>query len=333
MTLSIVTVCMNRREHLLVTAPRVAAWPHHEEHLIVDWSSAVPLRREELPEDPRLRLVRVEGELRWNLCRAYNFAVARAGGTQILKLDADAWPQQGFDPEDPRLGLKTSGLLCAFGSGPEGRKGQLLIERELFVAVGGFHELLMGYGFDDKDLQGRLQVQTGEEPASIPSDWLGVIAHTDEERAEQDRAAAHQALRRSLGLAAMRSSRLGNRLLVAHHPWGARRSASRYEEPAPGVWRVIDASVPRPTAETADEVDHARRMVFWSCFLAIPEIFLAELPPKLVPPSRQGRWPVRWWHRLYWHTGRRLLQAPVMLLALGRGRLEAMRSLGGRGRA
>ncbi|MFN7819548.1 MAG: hypothetical protein ACK5Q7_08135, partial [Cyanobacteriota bacterium] len=69
MGLSIVTVCMNRREHLLVTAPRVAAWPHHGEHLIVDWSSAVPLRREDLPRDPRVRLMRVEGETRWSLCR------------------------------------------------------------------------------------------------------------------------------------------------------------------------------------------------------------------------------------------------------------------------
>ena len=28
MSLSIVTVCMNRRQHLLVTAPQVAAWPN-----------------------------------------------------------------------------------------------------------------------------------------------------------------------------------------------------------------------------------------------------------------------------------------------------------------
>ena len=87
--LSIVTVCMNRLEHLRSTAQHVAAWPGHQEHLIVDWSSAVPVRREQLPADPRIRLLRVEGEASWNLCRAYNFAVARAGGDWILKLDAD----------------------------------------------------------------------------------------------------------------------------------------------------------------------------------------------------------------------------------------------------
>ena len=49
MGLSVVTVCMNRREHLLATVARLAAWPHHDEHLIVDWSSRTPLRREDLP--------------------------------------------------------------------------------------------------------------------------------------------------------------------------------------------------------------------------------------------------------------------------------------------
>jgi hypothetical protein len=323
--LSIVTVCMNRREHLLATVARLAAWPHHHEHLIVDWSSRNPLRRHELPDDPRLRLLRVDGERRWNLCRAYNFGFARATGSRLLKLDADAWPTEHFHPDDPRLQLGHNGPLCAFGSGSGGRKGQLLIDAALLAAVGGFHELMVGYGFDDKDLQARLRLLTGLEPAAIPPDWLAVIEHSDEERAGEGRAGAGQALQRSLGLATMRASRLGNRLLAAHHPWGPRTAASRYEETAPGLWRVMEGSVPRPTADTADEIDHARRLTFWGCFLGIPEVFLADLPLKLVPPSRHGRWSVAWWHRLWWHTGRRLLQVPVMVLSLGRGRLKTLR--------
>ena len=330
--LSILTVCMNRREHLLETAPRLAAWPHHDEHLIVDWSSQPPLRRDDLPDDPRLRLLRVEGESRWNLCRAYNFAVARARGDLLLKLDADAWPTLAFDPQAPDLQLPGSAAFCAFGSGPEGRKGQLLISRHLFEAVGGFHELMEGYGFDDKDLHARLELHSGQEPRSIPSHWLEVIRHGDEERAGLDRLPRPGALESSLGLATLRAARLGNRLLAAHRPWGRTRPASRYEEIAPGCWRVVPASPPRLPAETDRKIAHAQRLAFWSCFLAIPEIFLAELPVKLVPHPRQGRWPVRWWHRLWWRSGRRLLQAPVMLLSLGRGQLTAMRAdSGGRG--
>jgi hypothetical protein len=318
--LSIVTVCMNRREHLLRSAAAVAAWPWHDEHVIVDWSSAEPLRRDDLPADPRLRLLRVEGERRWNPSRAYNFALAQATGAWLIRMDADCWPTEAFDP----AALLASASVWV-GTGGEGRYGQFLMARERFAAIGGFNEVMRGWGFEDKDLRARLEIQAGVPLGLLPAAAIGVIEHSDEERMGQARAGAGQALRRSLGLATMRSSRLGNRLLAAHCPWGALSPASRYRQEAPDRWRLEPGSLPRPAAETADEIDHARRMAFWSCFLAIPEVFLEELPVKLAPHSRQGRWEVRWWHRLWWHTGRRLLQLPVWLLSLGRGRLEALR--------
>lgn len=330
--LSIVTVCMNRLAHLQVMAARVAAWPGHREHLIVDWSSAQPVRSEQLPDDPRIRLLRVEGECTWNLCRAYNFAVSQARSAWILKLDADTWPTAAFDPSvlGPLTPLKPaaeppSGPHHAFGSGGQGRRGQFLMPRQLFEAVGGFHELLVGYGFDDKDLEARLALHTGLPAAALPETWIGVIPHSDAERAGLQRSDRWDGLAACRGLAAMRASRLGNRLMAAHCPWSARAAASQYRQEAPGAWRVDPATVPSPPAEVADEIDHARRMVFWGCFLAIPDVFLAELPIKLVPQARHGRWDVRWWHRLWWRTGRRLLHLPVMVLSLGRGRLEALR--------
>ena len=318
--LSVVTVCMNRREHLLATAPQVAAWPHHSEHLIVDWSSRTPLRRDELPDDPRLRLLRVEGEGRWSPSRAYNFALGQARGAWLMRMDADCWPTEALDPG----ALLAAGPLWV-GQGGEGRFGQFLMARERWEAVGGFNEAMRGWGFEDKDLRARLEIQQGWPLGALPAEAIGVIEHSNEERMGQARAGAGQALQRCLGLATMRSSRLGNRLLAAHHPWGPRTPASRYEKIGPDTWRVIAASVPRPSPETADEIDHARRLAFWGCFLGIPEVFLADLPLKLVPPSRQGHWPVAWWHRLWWQTGRRLLQAPVAVLSLGRGRLTDLR--------
>jgi len=327
MSLSIVTVCMNRSHHLLQSAPRVASLPWHTEHLVVDWSSIQPLRRELLPPDPRLRLLRVEGEPEWNLCRAYNFAVAQSSGEVILKLDADAWPSARFDPGAPQLG--EAGRPCAFGSGGEGRKGQILVARSLFEAVGGFHELLVGYGFDDKDLRIRLTQLLAQEPAWIPADWLELISHTDAERAGGQTGGG--ALGASRGLATMRASRLANRLVAAHAPWGAGARHSSYAREAGGAWRLVGGSRPQLEAEVADEIAHARRMTFWSCFLAIPDIFLEELPVKLVPPPRSGQWPVGWWHRVWWHSGRRLLHAPSLLLSLGRGRLARGRRSDGRG--
>ena len=68
----------------------MADWPHHHEHLILDWSSAEPLLREQLPNDHRLRLIRVDGERDWHLCRAYNLALQLARGSVLFKLDAIA---------------------------------------------------------------------------------------------------------------------------------------------------------------------------------------------------------------------------------------------------
>ena len=341
--LSIVTVCMNRLEHLLETAERVSRWPVHQEHVIVDWSSAVAVRREQLPADGRIRLLRVEGERSWNLCRAYNFAVSRAQGEWILKLDADTWPTADWPGSvltpsgagwpavepvngaaEPAAAAVAEGAGYAFGSGPEGRKGQFLMPRQLFGAVGGFNEHLIGYGFDDKDLQARLLVQTGQAAAPIPEAWIGVIPHTDAERAGQGRSRWLGWLAASQGLAAMRASRLSNRLLAAHCPWSGQASSSLYRELSPDVWQVEQGSIPALPEEVSDEIEHARRMTFWGCFLAIPDVFLAELPLKLVPPPRHGRWQVRWWHRLWWHTGRRLLQLPVLLLSLTRGSLRGL---------
>ncbi len=326
---------MNRREHLLRSSAELSRWPHHAEHLIVDWSSTEPLLRSDLPQDPRLRLLRVEGEPQWNLCRAYNFAIAQARGPWILKLDADCWPTQAFDPE--ALAVASSSEGCgvwaphAFGTGPDGRKGQFLIERRLVEAVGGFNEYLVGYGFDDKDLKIRLTLFTGLEALPIPQHWLEVIPHTDAERAELHRRDRRSWLGHSLGTARMRSSRLANRLLVAYHPWSARCHASRYDLHPSGIWQARPGSVPRPSLEVAEEIEHVRRMVFWGCFLAIPETFLAVMPFKLFPPAEQGRWDVRWWHRLYWYTGRQLLAIPVCLLALTRGGLMALKRGLGKG--
>ena len=100
--LSVVTVCMNRREHLLRSSAALSRWPRHHEHLIVDWSSREPLRREDLPADPRLRLLRVEGEARWNLCRAYNFALARARGSLAAEARRGLLAERALRSSPPR---------------------------------------------------------------------------------------------------------------------------------------------------------------------------------------------------------------------------------------
>ena len=49
--------------------------------------------------------------------------------------------------------------MAAFCTGPDGRAGQWLLERRLVDQVGGFNEVLLGYGFDDKDFRSRVEAQ------------------------------------------------------------------------------------------------------------------------------------------------------------------------------
>ncbi|MCT0219119.1 glycosyltransferase family 2 protein [Synechococcus sp. CS-1329] len=322
---SIVTACMNRQAHLLEAARRVTAWAHHQEHLIVDWSSEIPLRRCDLPADPRIRILRVSGEDRWNLCRAYNFALAHARGTCLFKLDADCWPE-ALDHPDVLAGATP---LCRFGSGPDGRLGQWIIDRVLVEQVGGFNEFLWGYGFDDKDLKARLGCLLPLPLETLPEQAIGVIRHSIHYRAARRDGVETETpgleLRRSQALKSATS--LANRVLAAHCPWHAGAAPSRYLLGEPDHWVAEPGSLPRPPAAVAREVNRLRRVVFWSRFMAIPEICVERLPEKLLPAGTLAAVPISWWHRAYWHTIRRLIELPVNILSSLRGSLQSTRRI------
>lgn len=314
--LSVITVCMNRQHHLQSTAVRVAESVHHLEHLVLDWSSREPLRRDQLPNDSRIRLERVEGESCWNLCRAYNLAAKLAHGDVFLKLDADCWPEH----IDPAFHLKTVSDVCWFGSGSDGRLGQFLMSRAAFEAVGGFNELLVGYGFDDKDLKARLQ-SLGFVIQLLPEASIGVIPHSIHERVSRTdiKDLSSSSLQESLSFAQRRATAMSNRIAAAHTPWTRHRLPTLYRPVAEGLWRSDPQTIPSADSSAESELSRLRRQVFWSRFLEIPELHVKLLPVKLLPPDVGGHFQVRPWHRLYWHSIRRLLRLPVDGLALFKG--------------
>ena len=313
MRLTIVTVCMNRRQHLLSSAAHIANWPHHHEHLLLDWSSREPVRREELPNDSRITLQRVEGETCWNLCRAYNLAIHLAKGSWLLKLDADCWPGS-FDP----TALIVPGTnICWFGSGPNGRIGQFLMHRTAFEAVGGFNEVLVGYGFDDKDLKARL-ASCGWQIKLLPVAAVEVISHSIHERVSQQLTKKQEtfALEKARSFAERRATAISNRVAAAHHPWTFYRSPTSYRRLAEGVWQRREESLPCLDPHVEAELRHLRRLTFWSRFLEIPELHVKQLPRQILPSDQDGHFTVHWWHRLHWHILRRLQRLPLMPLML-----------------
>lgn len=302
---------MNRREHLLVTAARVSRWGHHSEHLVLDWSSRIPLKRADLPSDPRLRLVRVDGEREWHLCRAYNLALKLAEGVVLFKLDADCWLEPELDPQT----LQREGAFCSFGSGPDGRLGQWILDRSLFETVGGFNELLTGYGFDDKDLRARVMAVRGGEGPPLPQQFVGVIPHSALERMGENPARRFTPFKDAVAQAQNRACATANRVLAASAPWTAQRSGSRYLwQDTSASWLVDVESVQRPPMDVDDEARRLRRSIFWGELLALPAPLVRQMPRRLLPEDRRGRIPVGRLHQLTWYLLRPVWSWPVVLL-------------------
>lgn len=285
--LSVVTVVMNRLIHLQITAPRLSGWSGHDEHLILDWSSDPPIQRHCLPDDSRIRLVRVEGETRWHLTRAYNLAISLARGELILKLDADCWICDEDPPWRPQLNPGSYQRSARGG----GLNGIVLVRRQDFLAVGGFHEGLQGYGHDDKDLYGRLERRLHCE--LLPSDRLHTLEHGD-----GDRVAAQPGLKRlRLGLtgerggkvrqlealeaiARMEESKASNRLLAERWPWSAAEPRTLYEALEEDLWRAVPGSRPTGNAAALDEAQAIGNRTYLSILLGLPERFLDQRIPR-----------------------------------------------------
>lgn len=274
---SIVTVVMNRLPHLLITAPRISGCRGHQEHLILDWSSDPPIQRRALPQDDRVRLLRVEGESSWSLTRAYNFAIRMARGPLILKLDADCWLSQ----EDPSWLTLEPGTYRRSASGG-GLNGIVLVRREDVLGCGGFHEGLQGYGHDDKDLYARLDRFL--VCRFLPSGPLHTLEHGDSERI-----AAQKGLR-GLGrpsplvdleaIARMEESKARNRQLAESWPWSADQPTTRYQALDGERWMAAPASRPAGDPATVAEARAVGTRVYLSLLLGVPERFLDQRIPR-----------------------------------------------------
>ena len=279
--LTLLTVCMNRWQHLRQTAAATARSPWHQHHLIIDWSSQEPLRPEELPDDPRIRLVRVEGETTWHHTRAFNFGLGLVTTETVLKLDADVWIEQAAGPD---LSCPDD-LSCPEGvfrvmEARAGLYGTVLARLADLRAVGGYNEFLSGYGKEDKDLYRRLEQRCRLEP--LPAGLLGCLDSGDELRAASAGArrlsgAGQQQWSGSL----IAASRARNALIAKRCPWSADQPHSRYEQLGPDRYRVVGASLPTPPQAVADSARITYRAVLLSKLLGVHErLIVAWLSPR-----------------------------------------------------
>lgn len=183
--ISLVTCCRDREKYLLQALPSWLALSEIAEFVIVDWSSARPIAKaiDDLGiKDNRIRIVRVEGEARWILSRAYNIGFRVANHSTILKIDADICLSRSFlDKNIPAAGEFFAGNWRNSVQSQKHTNGTFVIEGRALGWVGGFSENITTYGWDDEDLYSRL-LRIGYARRDIFINTLHHISHSDAER-------------------------------------------------------------------------------------------------------------------------------------------------------
>lgn len=182
--ISLVTACRNRNGNLAKVLPGWLALDLAEV-VVVDWSSDTPVA-ETLAEagirDPRIRILRIEGEERWVLSHAFNAGFRVAAHEVILKADADITLAPDFLDRNPLArGQVVVGNWRRAGPGQQYVNGFFVIHRADLARVNGFNEYITTYGWDDDDLYDRLR-EAGVERIDVADGTVRHLDHDDTAR-------------------------------------------------------------------------------------------------------------------------------------------------------
>lgn len=155
-SVDLVTPCRNRLEYLRASLPSWLSQPLIRRVVVVDFQSQQPVAEGLGPDlDPRLSVLRVEGEPLWRQGRAQNVGLQASDADLILKVDADIAvvdisPYVEAMARDPSLFLR--------GCSHQGSSsGLCLVPRRVARRIGGYHDHMAGWGGDDVDFYRRLE--------------------------------------------------------------------------------------------------------------------------------------------------------------------------------
>lgn len=223
--ISLVTCSMNRTENLIRALPSWLSNPEITEIVIVDWSSREPVADALAAAgmwDPRIRIIRVDGEPRWILSYAFNTGFRFASSETILKVDADIVLSGDFFARnaDHLAGSFVAGNWRVAEADQAHVNGFFLAPRAALAAVGGFNEYITTYGWDDDDIYDRLE-KAGFRRKDVCNGTIFHLPHDDEERTESVSADASRTARQAL-LSSPRFLIQRNRLIAEKMPvWTA----------------------------------------------------------------------------------------------------------------
>lgn len=199
---SLVAVCMGRHETIKMTAPAWLAIKGVDEIILVDWSSEPPLESaiRAIPGGDRIRIIRVNGESKWVLSRAYNLAINATHFSHVIRTDCDYHVEPDFvaahrdiienDANTTSVSDRPTNLKYFAGNYDLARNenevhlnGAVFIKRKDFLNVGGYDERIQTYGWDDEDLYNRLH-HAGFKKLNISYDHVSHVSHDNTGRAQ-----------------------------------------------------------------------------------------------------------------------------------------------------
>ena len=174
-SLTFVTTCKGRLEHLRQTLPLLASQPGTR-CIVVDY--ACPDRTADWVEThfPQVRTVRVPEATGFNPSRARNLGVAAATSEVICLIDADVRIKPGFAASilagfDPRKYYLAAPLIGDIS-------GTIVCARAAFEFVDGYDEACSGWGGEDLDLYERFALH-GLRRGGFAANLLDALPHSD----------------------------------------------------------------------------------------------------------------------------------------------------------
>lgn len=178
--LSIITTCRGRLEHLKQRLPTFVAQPDAEV-IVVDYDCPEKAGDWVEAHFPQVKVVREKNRPRFELSRARNAGASVASAPWLCFIDADVCSMPNFTARLRDL-LKPGHYYQASPRTIE-TWGTAISARADFERLGGYDEVLQGWGKDDDDYYARLDLE-GMAHATFPGDLIRALQHDDNARVE-----------------------------------------------------------------------------------------------------------------------------------------------------
>jgi glycosyltransferase involved in cell wall biosynthesis len=176
--ITFVTTCRGRLRHLRETLPTFVRQPDAAV-VVVDYSCPEACGDWVEANFPHVEVVRSPDSPRFELSRARNLGAARVRSPWICFIDADTRVEATFSERLAPL-LAPGCFYRAEPSTPDAW-GTTVCTAEDFLDIGGYDEVIQGWGKDDEDFYARL-IMAGVRHAGFPGEMVQAVTHSDTER-------------------------------------------------------------------------------------------------------------------------------------------------------